>query len=184
MTTTTSQSNVAQSPSTSELAPRIGQMLEDYGEIVAIAPVLAGLFVTSRLRLRGAQALLVNLTIAAVVRQVVGQLKQQASQSPETSNTVTVAENGSQPIDPDEDYTILHSVPGRIRLRIPRLKSDAFYAKRLKNLLSENERVKYVRVNRAASSLLIQYDGEGLSELELGMYLLKILEQSEQETAA
>ncbi|NES96309.1 MAG: hypothetical protein F6K32_13965, partial [Desertifilum sp. SIO1I2] len=37
-----------------EIAPRLGHFLEEYAEIAAILPVLTGLFVTSRLQLRGA----------------------------------------------------------------------------------------------------------------------------------
>lgn len=165
------------------IAP-LGQWLEDYSEIAAILPVLAGLFATSRLHLRGAQALLVNLAIAALVRQAIQQLKQRAQKAAAPAIATNEAANGREaptlPASAGEDYTIVHSVPGRIRLRVPRLGSDALYAKRLQSLLSADERAKSVRVNRAASSLTIQYDGSGVSELELGLYLLHVLEQAEQ----
>ncbi|MCC5896757.1 MAG: hypothetical protein EA395_09740 [Phormidium sp. GEM2.Bin31] len=173
------------SPDSTAIAPRLGQWLEDYNEITTILPVLAGLLATSRLRLRGAQALLVNLLIAALVRQVLGNLKQQGqSLSPAESHDGDSPTNGHAtpaPQDP-EDYTIVHSVPGRIRLRIPRLRTDAIYAKRLQALLVEDARVKSARINRAAASLAIQYDGGGVSELELGLYLLQVLEQAETPT--
>jgi hypothetical protein len=178
MTDAASTPEVSSSAS-SNLAPQIGQWLEDYSEIAAILPVLAGLVATSRLQLRGAQALLVNLLIAALVRQTVLQLKRQAQ--PVTAGAEGETGNHHQAIaaSPDEeDYTIVHSVPGRIRLRIPRLASDILYARRLEKLLSADERVKHVRVNRAATSLVIQYDGAGVSEVELGMYLLHILDQA------
>ncbi|NMG60573.1 hypothetical protein E1H12_19165 [Geitlerinema sp. P-1104] len=169
-------------PDSSAIAPRLGQWLEDYNEIATILPVLAGLLATSRLRLRGAQALLVNLLIAALVRQVLGNLKQQGqSLTPAEAPNGDSTPNGHATAasqDP-EDYTIVHSVPGRIRLRIPRLRTDAIYAKRLQALLVEDARVKSARVNRAAASLALQYDGAGVSELELGLYLLQILEQAE-----
>lgn len=172
-----------ESPSgTLELVPRLGNFLEEYGEIATILPVLVGLFVTSRLQLRGAQALLANLAIAAVTRQIVMQLKKQAHHTP----SVMPVGNG-QSATPDvattsEDYTIVHSTPGRLRLRIPRLLSDGLYAKRLEKLLSADERVMGVRLNRAAASLVIFYDGTGVSELELGMRLLQILDQAEQDS--
>lgn len=179
MTDTTVTPEVQPSTS-SELAPQLGKFLDEYEEIVTILPVVAGLLVTSRLRLRGAQALLVNLLMAAIIRQVVGQLKRQAhaTAGTQTADAPASDKNGATP-GQQEDYTIVHSVPGRIRLRIPRLTVDALYAKRLEKLLSEDSRVKYVRINRAASSLVIQYDGAGVSELELGIYLLNILEQAE-----
>ncbi|NER00182.1 MAG: hypothetical protein F6K30_26370 [Cyanothece sp. SIO2G6] len=173
------------SSNTTTIAPKIGQWLEEYGEIATILPVLAGLLVTSRLRVRGAQALLVNLLIAALVRQVIVQLKQQAQPSALLAATPSINHYGENDgtsngeASAEEDYMIVHSVPGRLRLRIPRLVSDASYAKRLEKLLMADERVKYVRLNRSASSLVIQYDGAGVSELELGMSLLQILEQAE-----
>jgi hypothetical protein len=139
--------------------------------------------VTNRLQLRGAQALMVNLVIAAVARQVVLQLKKQAHHSPAKVppvNGQSVHEAGSSPVAAAvEDYTIVHSTPGRLRLRIPRLLSDASYAKRLEKLLKAEARVRGVRLNQAAASIVVLYDGEGVSELELGMRLLQILEQAE-----
>ena len=182
--TNASLNSEVHSSNTSDFAPQLGKWLEEYGEIATILPVLAGLLVTSRLQLRGAQALLVNLSIAAIVRQTVVQLKQQAQSSTSPTHSLNEEPSHHQNAAPtiastEEDYIIVHSVPGRIRLRVPRLVSDVLYAKRLEKLLSANQRVKHVRVNRAAASLVIQYDGAGLSELELGMYLLHILEQAE-----
>ena len=161
-----------------DLAPRLGTLLEEYGEISTILPVLMGLFVTSRLQLRGAKALLVNLTIAAFTRQVVVQLKKQAY--PTTSVATPVHQQSARADDHTaEDYTLSHSTPGRLRLRIPRLVNDVLYAKQLEKLLTAEGGVIRVRLNRAAASLVIQYDGAGVSELELGMRLLQILAQAE-----
>ncbi|WP_318731307.1 HMA2 domain-containing protein [Roseofilum sp. Belize Diploria] len=173
-----SPATVAQSiqPS-SEFSSQLGQWLDNTGEITAILPVVTGLLVTSRLQLRGAQALLVNLTIAALVRQAIQQLKKQAKPNSENDQQVLPASE-EQSNQEEEDYKIVHSVPGRIRLRIPRLMNDMLYAKRLEKLLSAESKVKHVRTNPAAASLIIQYDGEGMSELELGMYLLNILDQA------
>ncbi|WP_416668628.1 HMA2 domain-containing protein [Egbenema bharatensis] len=167
-----------------DVAPRVGHFLEEYGEISAILPVLVGLFVTNRLQLRGVQALMVNLAIAAVARQVVLQLKKQAHHSPAVVSTANGQPGhertaATASADAVEDYTIVHSTPGRLRLRIPRLLSDPGYAKRLEKLLKAEERVTGVRLNRAAASIVVLYDGEGVSELELGMRLLQILEQAE-----
>jgi hypothetical protein len=174
----------AQFSSTASIAPKIGQWLEDYSEIATILPVLAGLLATSRLRVRGAQALLVNLLIAALVRQLILQFKQQA-QSPgllPPGESANHRPTGNGRASTEEDYMIMHSVPGRLRLRIPRLGSDPLYAKRLEKLLTADKHVNHVRMNRAAASLVIQYNGEGLSEVELGMSLLQILEQAEHAT--
>lgn len=169
-----------QSAGALDVVPRVGSFLEEYGEITTILPVLAGLFVTSRLQLRGAQALLANLAIAAVARQVVVQLKKQAHPTSTVAATVNGQSSSPAPTAVVEDYTIVHSTPGRLRLRIPRLLGDAVYAKRLEKLLFAEERVRSVRLNRSAASLVILYDGDGVSELELGLRLLQILDQAEQ----
>ncbi|MEM6434111.1 MAG: HMA2 domain-containing protein [Cyanobacteria bacterium P01_D01_bin.115] len=169
----------AQSAPATDHGSQLGHWLEEYSEIAAILPVLGGLFVTTQLRLRGASALVVNLAIAAVARQAIVQLKKQsASDAP----TVPASEtNGAHSSAKEEDYTIVHSVSGRIRLRIPRLLTDAAFAQRLEKLLLVQDIVSQVRINRAASSIAIQYDGADLTELELGMRLLQVLEQAEQD---
>jgi hypothetical protein len=146
MTNTASTPEIQLKPSESlDLAPRVGQFLEEYSEIATILPVLIGLFVTNRLQLRGSHALLVNLAIAAIFRQVVIQLKKQAHHAPEI---VPTSNGQSAPVVPSqavEDYTIVHSTLGRIRLRIPRLMADAAYVKRLENLLSAEPRITRVQ---------------------------------------
>lgn len=165
-----------------EMGSQLGHMLEEYGEIAAILPVLTGLLVTTQLRLRGASALVVNIAIAAATRQAIVKLKSQAGYPP-APPVLAAADNGTGS-PPEEDYTIVHSVPGRIRLRIPRLQTEPAFAHRLEKLLLTQDIVLGVRVNRAASSIAIRYDGTNLSELDLGLRLLQILERAEQEVPA
>ncbi len=162
---------------TLNVAARLGEWLETYGEVATILPVLTGLFLTSRLQLRGAQGLLANLAIAALTRQMLAELKKQAhspalpaatAPNPTTANGVAT-----------EDYTIVHNVPGRLRLKIPRLLTDSAYGKRLTSLLTAEARVLGVRLNAAAASLVIRYDPLGVSELDLGVALLDILQRAE-----
>lgn len=160
---------------------QLGNLLEEYGEIAAILPVLAGLLVTTQLRLRGGSALVVNIGIAAVTRQAIVQLKKQAGHAASTPALVAANGNGGAAPVEEEDYTIVHSVPGRIRLRIPRLRDEPAFGKRLEKLLLTQDIVLGVRVNRAASSIAIRYDGTNLTELDLGMRLLQILEQAERD---
>ena len=165
-------------------ASQLGHWLEEYGEIAAILPVLTGLLVTTRLQLRGASALVVNIVIAAMTRQAIVQLKKQAGHTTSQSVMASSAANGAATTTAEEeDYTIVHSVPGRIRLRIPQLQSDASFAKRLEKLLLTDDIVLGVRINRAACSIVIRYDGANMTDLELGMRLLQVLQQAEQADA-
>lgn len=177
---TTSPSAEMQSTSTTETPSQIGHILEEYGEIAAILPVLTGLLVTTQLRLRGASALVVNIAIAAVTRQVIVQLKKQSGHTVSPPALAAATTNGASGTA-EEDYTIVHSVPGRIRLQIPRLRHEPTFAKRLETLLLTQDIVLGVRINRPASSIAIRYDGTNLTELDLGMRLLQLFEQAERE---
>ncbi|MCW6039026.1 metal ABC transporter ATPase [Spirulina subsalsa FACHB-351] len=158
---------------------QISEFLQEHGEVEMILPVILGLFVTSRFQLRGANALLVNLAVASLSRQVFRELKKPSSQTPTppqpapTSNLTSFS---------DDRFTIIHSVPGRIRLRIPQLNSDPSFAKRLERLLNADDQVIHVRVNRSASSIVIHYHSGDFSELELGLRLMTILESASQES--
>ncbi|ACK71758.1 hypothetical protein PCC7424_3362 [Gloeothece citriformis PCC 7424] len=55
------------------------------------------------------------------------------------------------------DYRVIHEIPGRIRLSIPRVKGDLDYVKTLENLAQRDNRITSVRVNRETGSVVIQY---------------------------
>jgi hypothetical protein len=175
--TTTSTAGV-QPTKTTDTPNQLAHWLEEYSEISAILPVLTGLLVTTQLKLRGANALVVNIAIAALTRQVILQVKKPLNAESAPSTLASVPDLVQETAE--EDYTIVHSVPGRIRLRIPRLRTEPSFAKRLEKLLLTQDIVLGVRINQAASSIAIRYDGTNLSELDLGIRLLQILEQAEQ----
>ncbi|CCI17062.1 MAG: HMA2 domain-containing protein [Microcystis sp.] len=150
---------------------QLAEFLREHNEVEMIIPVLMGLFITSRFQLRGANALLVNLAVASISRQIFQQLK-----SPFTSNPKTAEKSpdySNQEIIPG--CRIVHSVPGRIRLRIDRLSQDAAFAKRLNHLLAAETIVLSHRLNPTAASLAITYEAAGLSELDLGFRLINLL---------
>jgi P-type Cu2+ transporter len=45
---------------------------------------------------------------------------------------------------PNVTYSVIHTIPGRLRFRVPRLRCDADYAKRLEVLLTADGLVKNV----------------------------------------
>ncbi|WP_107668293.1 HMA2 domain-containing protein [Cyanothece sp. BG0011] len=151
--------------------------LRQHNEIEMIAPVLIGVFVTSRFQLRGANALLVNLAVASLCRQVFATIK---SQTPTTQRTEATNGRMNSTDESESEYQIVHSVPGRIRIKVPQLAEDADFARRLKQLLNNDEYVIKVRVNRSAASVVINYDGQGVSDMELGLRLLSILNEAKE----
>ncbi|MBF2065366.1 MAG: hypothetical protein IGS39_13230 [Calothrix sp. C42_A2020_038] len=59
--------------------------------------------------------------------------------------------------DAKVDYSIVHSIPGRIRFNIPHIAKDQSYARRLEKLLSRESHVTSVRLNSEAASVAISY---------------------------
>jgi hypothetical protein len=166
-----------QSQSTEINSEQVAAFLKQHEEVEMIIPVLFGLFFTSRLQLRGANALFVNLAVASIFRQVFKQLKQTTAaiagnqQKPQTTNASLFGEG----------VEIVHSVPGRVRLKILQLADDPAFAKRLERLLNSDDSVISVRINRLANSVVINYDSESNSELNLGLKLMSILNAAQRE---
>ena len=175
MTATTSIGNLS-NLSSEDATSQLGGFLREHGEIETILPVAIGVFVTSQFKLRGGNALLVNLLVASLARQIFTQLKQEQSQVvTENNNSSSTGEQIEESETNLQGYTIAHAVPGRVRLRMPQLAIDANFARRLEQALSADEYVKQVRVNRAAASIAINYNNQGLSDWELGLRLMNII---------
>jgi Heavy metal associated domain 2 len=60
------------------------------------------------------------------------------------------------------DYSIVHSIPGRIRFNVPRLAKDKSYARRLEKLLNSESHVTKVRISSDAASVAISYQPASL----------------------
>ncbi|MFM2062388.1 MAG: hypothetical protein RLZZ507_2058 [Cyanobacteriota bacterium] len=54
-------------------------------------------------------------------------------------------------------YHVVHSIPGRIRFRVPLLADNKDYALRLEGILQADSRVTAIRINRHAASIAINY---------------------------
>jgi hypothetical protein len=67
---------------------------------------------------------------------------------------------------------ILHQSQGRIRLRLPQLKTDKSYAQHLQSLLQSVENVLSVRVNTTSSSVTICYSPD-IPQAEFARTLMK-----------
>ncbi|MEM1172112.1 MAG: HMA2 domain-containing protein [Cyanobacteria bacterium P01_H01_bin.35] len=181
MTTTSDYTNNTNPMETS--VPQLGAFLQAHNEIEFILPPLVGMMITNRFQLRGATALLVNLTVAGFVREIIEQLKEPKINitKPVVETEATTISQAVTPVSSEDSpaYTIVHSIPGRIRLRIPRVALEPDYAKRLEQLLSADSHVLKVRINKAATSIVIQYQADGMSDWELGMLLMNIIQEAE-----
>lgn len=55
---------------------------------------------------------------------------------------------------------IVHSLPGRMRVRIPALRNDAVFFDRLSNALGEMDGMEFVRTNSATGSVVMRFHAE------------------------
>ncbi len=183
-TATSNLSNLDSEAATSQ----VGAFLKEHEELEMILPVAIGVFITTQFKLRGANALLVNLLVASLARQLFIQLKKEQPSTVTESNNSNNSHNSNstgEEIVPSETnlegYTIAHAVPGRVRLKMPQLAIDADFARRLQQALNADEHVNHVRINPAAASIAINYNNRGLSDWELGMGLMGIINTVSQE---
>ncbi len=184
MTATTSTNNFS-NLDLEEATGQIGSFLKEHGEVEMILPVALGVFITSQFKLRGSNALLVNLLVASLARQVFSQLKQEQPQAIAGSSDFAATEEDTGQSETDlQGYEIVHAIPGRVRLRMPLLAIDADFARRLQQALEADTHVKQVRINLAAVSITINYDNQGLSDWDLGMRLMNIINTVRQEHEA
>lgn len=58
------------------------------------------------------------------------------------------------------EATVVHQTPGRIRLRVPRLKTDETYAPLLESVLDSMANITSIRINVSAASVIIGFTPE------------------------
>lgn len=73
-------------------------------------------------------------------------------------------------------YSIAHAIPGRIRFRIPRVSKDAEYAKKLKLAIESKIKNAQVRINSTASSVVINYPTDLMSEKQMRSHLVNLIQ--------
>lgn len=154
----------------------------------AAIPLLAAFLITRQLRLHGWRSLLVYMLVANVVRQLLewGEQVQFLSlpslQSPENE---IVAGNGKlvqQPTDqsasPREDhlpYKIVHAIPGRVRIKFPKISKDGHFATWLESMIARHPPITGVRVNRGTGSIVVTYDTTQTTLTDLNAALSTLL---------
>ncbi|MBD2344490.1 heavy metal translocating P-type ATPase [Anabaena subtropica] len=75
-------------------------------------------------------------------------------------------------------YSVVHKIPGRIRLRVPLLAHDPYYAQNLQELLKSDSRILEVRVNFWATSVAIKYQLSSSSDELMQAYLVCLLHEA------
>ncbi len=156
-------------------------------KLLEAVPLLIGVAITRQFNLHGWRAILVYILAASTTREVIDQLE------PETfsllSGPVDIAQNsnGNKP-SPQADqitlpvrvapsaFQVVHTIPGRLRLRIPTLAENPYYARQLRQRLESDERIQTLRLNPAAASVTVKYDVDRFTEADIHTCLSELVE--------
>ncbi len=99
-----------------------------------------------------------------------------------TNGTLVVLDPQSALVPPERlcsesiAYQIAHSLPGRIRLKVPRLIEDEDYRQKLTALAKTDPAVQSVEVNPISGSIAVEYDLQQVSDAELRSRLIDWLQ--------
>ncbi len=133
--------------------------------IDSLVPMIACMLVNQKLRISGWRSLPVTLITSKLTRGVMEQLKAE-------SGELTTEKNLTPTLAPS--FQVLHSTPGRVRLRVPQVGNDVDYAQRLEQLILSTDGVTNVRINPSAASVAIAHQ----SHLDMLPYLAKLAEEA------
>lgn len=75
-------------------------------------------------------------------------------------------------------YQVVHATQGRLRMRVPQLSWDAKFAHRLQQSVEALQFITAVRINPAASSLIVAYVPVAIDSLALQERLFVCIEQA------
>ncbi|MEH1840542.1 MAG: heavy metal translocating P-type ATPase [Nostoc sp.] len=81
---------------------------------------------------------------------------------------------------PNVTYSVVHTTLGRVRFRLPRLRCDADYARRLEMLLTADALVKNVSVKPAAMSVAVTYKSDKVSDGKMRSHLHDLIQAASQ----
>ncbi|HEY9711578.1 MAG TPA: heavy metal translocating P-type ATPase, partial [Oculatellaceae cyanobacterium] len=160
----------------------------------SVIPLVAGTVVTSALGIQGFLAFPVFVVAENVTREVMKQFEPETPDSKQVKSSPKKAAelngksslNGKSAASKGDDkllelktevaYTIVHSIAGRIRFRIPRIAEDAEYTYKLTVLTEADAKVTEVRVNTAAASFAVIYDRSAIADEKMRSHLIDLIE--------
>ncbi len=156
---------------------------------IDLIPLLTGLAITSRLGVSGLASIPICMLTSDVTRRTIQSFREALKADTENKNEGKTINRTSQPwvskvekastiegspsdVVPkaDEfkiqtanvDYSIVHSIPGRIRFNVPRIGKDKAYARRLEKMLNLESYATNVRLKIDAASIAISYQPASL----------------------
>ncbi|MCC5620566.1 HMA2 domain-containing protein [Nostoc sp. CHAB 5715] len=142
---------------------------------ISLIPMMTGLAVTGGLGIHGWVSIPVYMIAADATRGVIGYLGSQVPTSEKneadyTSSAIksdisesSIQQENSKVVTPAKiDYSVVHQIPGRIRLNVPKIAEDRAYGRRLERIVKTDAQVTSVRINFDAASIAIAYQSRNI----------------------
>ncbi|MEB3338538.1 MAG: heavy metal translocating P-type ATPase [Leptolyngbyaceae bacterium] len=157
-------------------------------------PLAAGILVTRGLGVTGFMAFPVYLVAESMTSQVMKQLESQLQPllESEVSEEVVNQPNNQEfqgksgragehavEVRPKISYQVVHTIPGRIRVRVPALALLPDYGHKLTLMAEADDRVTQIRINSIAQSVTIHYAPDHIPTDEIRSYLSHLLQSAQ-----
>lgn len=138
-------------------------------QVLSLIPLLLGWLVVKRFNLSGWKAIATYLLATGIIGETIEQLQEKLSSSPITE---TISDHKAEPQnfllgngEKELDCQIVHYIPGRIRLSIPKIRQQKDYGQKLQDLLEQDARITKVQVKPTTGSVVINYLPEAFEDL-------------------
>lgn len=123
----------------------------------SVVPLIAGLLITRGLGLQGWKAIATYLLATGVTQEILKHLPQFLADFCQSQGSAgSSAQSPPNPSD-RESCRVVHHIPGRIRLSIPRLRRDREYGKAIQRLLEQERDLTGIRLNPSGGTAVITY---------------------------
>ncbi|OUL28063.1 HMA2 domain-containing protein [Nostoc sp. 106C] len=136
-------------------------------QTISLIPLMTGLAVTGGLGISGVASIPVYMIAANATRWVIGSIESEISGAETSTSKSTQAsslEIDSKSASSDKiAYSVVHTIPGRIRLHLPLIAKNQAYGRRLERQLKTDAQVTSVRINYSAASVAIAYQPSEIS---------------------
>lgn len=155
-------------------------------QTISFIPLMTGLAVTGGLGISGLAAIPVYMITSDATRRVIDYLEPQVSPKESSKNSDAVREikslqsslsTSDRQLEPPSShdqgkktakarkiaYKVVHAIPGRMRMHVPRIAQDPAYGRRLERLMKTDPHVTNVRLNSDAGSIAIAYQPSDVS---------------------
>jgi cation transport ATPase len=129
---------------------------------ISFIPLMTGLAVTGGLGINGLAAIPVYMITSGTTRRIIDFARSQIltsedSENKENQKQQTITPQQSPNLPTSVTYSIVHTLPGRVRFHVPQIAQHRAYARRLERLIKADPQVTSVRVNDDAASITIAY---------------------------